>query len=767
MQQSVLTDMINNIGFAPDEVIFDGKIRRFGEKGQYEKKPGWYTADEYTIEAKTYFSCLYSDHRTGERFVWNSYDKRRGPKVKSEEFQKIIRERAALREAKEKERRAKAQVTAKRIWEASSPSGNSAYLKTKGLSGLYGARIKGESLVVPLLNIEGQITSLLFIKPNGEKKFLSGGQKSGCFFLIGGAPKEAVYIAEGFATGASIYESIKKPVLIAFDAGNLTHVGKEFRKKDRDLRIVFCADNDADPLSEKKENVGLKFAQKAAKESGGSVCCPSEAGLDFNDMFLKYGADKLRHEIRDITQDGGDEFKWDLMHGFFKTVFKSNFSVEEPDYNRLGQYFKKVLHFKHSDEASYIYEDNYYSKCGSAELNHLIDKLTKKQCKPWDIAGFDQKIKTACFSKSFKNNNTEGLLNLRNGILNVKTRELEPHNPKYFFRYKLDHNYDPSADSKLFRQFLFTSFKGDEQLTNLIGEIMGYTLMGGDPTAHRAFVFYGEGRNGKSTLLSTIRSLLGHSAVASVSLKNLDKPFSMVQLDGKLANIVDESPHKIDPEGFKNVVGGGYVTAAQKGKPEYDLKVNARLIFACNKMPNFGESGIAIKDRLIFVPFEKYIKEEDRDTGLEHKLKASREMSGILNFALDGLTRFLEHGFTKSKEIDRLKQEYEDESDPVLFWAIERLRYEVDFSKHMLTGDAFQDYLTFCRMNNINAVSLPQFGKRLKAALLTMVERNDPKANRDVLYKNNADGTGRGWYCFKIKKSFTNTGTVSEFKNRY
>jgi putative DNA primase/helicase len=279
---------------------------------------------------------------------------------------------------------------------------------------------------------------------------------------------------------------------------------------------------------------------------------------------------------------------------------------------------------------------------------------------------------------------------------------------------------------------------------------MGYALLGGDPVAHRAFAFYGEGRNGKSTLLDVILELLGKENVSAISMKNLDKPFSAVMLDGKMANIVEESPTKIDAEAFKNIVSGGYVTAAHKGKPEYDLKVNARLFFACNKLPIFRDSTVSIKDRLIFVPFVNYIKKHQRDTGIKARL--GREIEGILNFAIEGLDRYLAEGFTEPRASEELMHEYQVESDAVFAWADEFVEVTFDKNDTVMTRQAYNSYLTYCVDARQREASMPGFSRRFASYLRNVfdgqsVDSAIERVNQVVIQRK-----FRGWCGIKLKK---------------
>ena len=172
---------------------------------------------------------------------------------------------------------------AENIWNATSEASDHAYLlKKKVLS--YGLKNYKGCLVIPLRDVDGKLWSLQFINENHEKRFLSGGKKKGCFFLIGSLA-DNVFVCEGYATGATIYECTGEPVVVAFDAGNLKPIVEALHKKYPHLKMILCADNDCYG----EINTGVEKAKEAAKSVGAKVVIPSfkdtsTQPTDFNDL---------------------------------------------------------------------------------------------------------------------------------------------------------------------------------------------------------------------------------------------------------------------------------------------------------------------------------------------------------------------------------------------------------------------------------------------------------------------------------------------------
>jgi len=172
------------------------------------------------------------------------------------------------------QRQADAALTAQRTWAAAKPApANHPYLVKKDIKP-HGLRVLNGDLVVPLLNAADQIVSLQFIRQDGQKRFLAGGLKKGCFFCITGGP-DRLMICEGYATGASLHEYTGWHVIVAFDAGNLGPVARLMRDWFPNDIIAIAGDNDL-------SGVGQSAAKAAADAVGGQVMIPRLPG-DWND----------------------------------------------------------------------------------------------------------------------------------------------------------------------------------------------------------------------------------------------------------------------------------------------------------------------------------------------------------------------------------------------------------------------------------------------------------------------------------------------------
>ncbi|MCK9327077.1 MAG: AAA family ATPase, partial [Bacteroidales bacterium] len=171
---------------------------------------------------------------------------------------------------------------AQRIWtDAGIADSKHPYLQRKGVKA-HILRITGDGrLIAPMYNADGIISSLQYIDSEGGKMFHKGGAVKGCYATLG-EPENDIYIAEGFATGATIYEAIHKPVIITYSAGNIPPVTETIRAKFPTASITIVADNDA-------SGVGQNYAEQAAAKYGARVIV-SPVASDVND-FVQGGGD--------------------------------------------------------------------------------------------------------------------------------------------------------------------------------------------------------------------------------------------------------------------------------------------------------------------------------------------------------------------------------------------------------------------------------------------------------------------------------------------
>jgi len=295
---SQFKDAIRAAGLEPPAVIEPGKFHRFpGVDKSNGNTAGWcYLFDDALGGCFGDWSSGLSETRQATR------EKPFSPSEQADFMRRVkaARERA---EVERQQQHAEAAAEAAAIWKEADPANDDhPYLVSKRIKA-NGARLHQGKLVITVRS-GNEIHSLQFIAEDGSKRFLSGGRIRSNYFSIGtlqGA--DALCIAEGFATGATIHQATGYPVVVAFNAGNLEPVAKALRQKLPDPTIIICADDDADTES----NPGITKENQAALAISAKVAVPDfgvqrpGGATDFNDMAELLGLEAVAGAIRQAT----------------------------------------------------------------------------------------------------------------------------------------------------------------------------------------------------------------------------------------------------------------------------------------------------------------------------------------------------------------------------------------------------------------------------------------------------------------------------------
>ncbi len=205
--------MRNNAIFCPVDIVADGEVHRFSNKGEINKS-SWYVLHENSNGS---FGGVYGDWKMGKSYKWSSFKGTASPQ-QQQDMKRSIDQAKQFHKNETTERHHKASLKAREIWSKLNDSGTSPYLKTKQVKA-YGIRFgSSEPISIPLCDISGKLWSLQFIDSKGGKRFLKGGKKKGCFHTLGVLDTSSqIYVCEGYATAASLYEATDVTMVVAFD----------------------------------------------------------------------------------------------------------------------------------------------------------------------------------------------------------------------------------------------------------------------------------------------------------------------------------------------------------------------------------------------------------------------------------------------------------------------------------------------------------------------------------------------------------------------
>jgi putative DNA primase/helicase len=254
---------------------------------------------------------------------------------------------------------------------------------------------------------------------------------------------------------------------------------------------------------------------------------------------------------------------------------------------------------------------------------------------------------------------------VENGILNLKTNELEPFNPERMFTYKLPIKFDKDAGythiDKFFREVLYDTD------VEAMQETFGYSLYRGLPV-QKMFWWLGSGANGKTTASKLLEMVLGKENVSHVTFNQLDghDRFAVVRLIDKLVNIIPEPTiHGLDnTETVKILTGNDPISGEKKGlQDEISFTSYAKLVIHGNRVPTVKDKSYAWERRLLVTEFPYDFKENQKED-YEKTIIEQDSLEGLLNWMLVGLARLRKNHwkFTETNAMKDMKMRMKRES---------------------------------------------------------------------------------------------------------
>jgi putative DNA primase/helicase len=242
-------------------------------------------------------------------------------------------------------------------------------------------------------------------------------------------------------------------------------------------------------------------------------------------------------------------------------------------------------------------------------------------------------------------------------------------------------DHEPVANAPEFDKFLAELFHGDSdahQKIKALQELSGYILLADYSLLKLMFYFYGpRANNGKSTFLEIIQAMLGSDMYTSIPLDQLHGSM-LSHLYGKHVNVVgDMNADTKVPDGIiKQLVGGkDLITADRKYLEPIQFINTARLIYAVNRLPFSQAKDKGYFTRVAVISFNnEFVTSPDKNNTRQFKADPKRvqkilnnELSGVLNWAIEGLKRFLNNGeMTIPDSSRKIVEQYQIENNSVM-----------------------------------------------------------------------------------------------------
>lgn len=390
-----------------------------------------------------------------------------------------------------------------------------------------------------------------------------------------------------------------------------------------------------------------------------------------------------------------------------KAFLKESFYIKgKLQYEKLANYLIREHNVIKINDNLHIYKNGYYTS-NTDEIERIMLQYIVNSTRTPRL----ETIRYLELKAEEISLETPTLISVKNGVLNLETKQLLEFSPEYKIKNKILINYNSTAYSEIMDRTLNKICCNDKQLRMLIEEIIGYIIFRRNEIG-KAFILIGSGANGKSTLLDVIKRLIGKENISSVALNELNDRFKTFQLEGKLANIGDDISNGYieDDSTFKKLVTGETVNVERKGKDPFDFENYSKLIFSCNEMPRINDLSDGLKRRLIFIPFNAKLskKDDDYDPFIIDKLLSEESLEYLLRISLEGLDRVLfNREFTTPKVVDETWEDYEKRNNPIIGF-LEEGKIENESTK-----DVYLQYQTFCSESGLKHLSRIAFSREI------------------------------------------------------
>jgi len=337
------------------------------------------------------------------------------------------------------------------------------------------------------------------------------------------------------------------------------------------------------------------------------------------------------------------------------------------------------------------------------------------------------------------------LLNVANGTLDLRDGTLRPHQCEDLITRLIDVPYDPDATCPRFMDFLDRIFDRDEGLIGYVQRLVGYSMTGSTREQIMA-IAYGTGSNGKTTLLGTLRGLLGNYAQEADADSFMERRHEGIRediadLDGARFVAASETADgkRLSEALVKKMTGGEMLRARRLYENGYTFAPQFTVWLSTNHKPEIRGTEFAIWRRIRLVPFTVTINEAEKDADLPTKL--ADEYPGILAWAVRGCMDWQRDGLNEPDAVLRATASYREDMDPLAAWFADRCIVQRNIlAEHK---KLYEDYLAYCDTAGDDPVSSKAFGEKLGERGFEAKRTNNARCRKGLRLRTGPDDHGQ------------------------
>ena len=410
----------------------------------------------------------------------------------------------------------------------------------------------------------------------------------------------------------------------------------------------------------------------------------------------------------------GDRIKYNNQAGKWY-VWENDIWIEcNKNTNELHQLvkdcIKEMFRIAIDDQTDKDERNNFLNFCKKCESRNNIDNMlslaSRERAVNRNESDFDK------FPEYFNCKNV--LIDLSGNTFKIIKRD-----PELLIRQTTNIEYDPASKCPKFLEILDTIFNNNNEMISFIQRAVGYSLTG-FTSEDCLFFMYGLGRNGKSTFAEILKLLFGnyyHKAnIELLMVQRSDKIRNdIADLKGKRLVITSEIEQgkRFAESLVKDLTGGDDITARHLRQEHFTFKPVFKLWIYGNHKPIIRGTDEGIKRRIKLIPFTNTIPADQERSRESIMIEMKAEVSGILNWALEGFNQWREKGkLIFPDEVKEATKDYFNEMDQIQNFINDCIKN--DPGEHTSVKDLYDRYKKYAEENGDTILTQRKLNPALK-----------------------------------------------------
>ena len=511
--------------------------------------------------------------------------------------------------------------------------------------------------------------------------------------------------------------------------------------------VIILADNDEEGL--KVADTILNDIKNITKSARIIVPAPDIPHGDISDYFRSHGKEDFETLIKTDVKTKSPAATESIYDRLVKLNAVKNYECNDRGFGRLfATIFKDKHRYNPSRKDFMLYDgkrwiDDVEGMSARADAKKLSDVLIKygvdygsdntdnhylnNVMKLSSIRQRENMVRDSKDCFYFKNEELDQddyILNVQNGVLDLSQNEPRfiEHNADLLLSKICNVEYNPSATCHEWLKFLDEVMQGDTDKIRYLQKICGLGLTG-NTQEETCFILYGSTtRNGKSTFVETIIYMLGDYALTMKPESLAQKPNAdSRQASGDVARLAgcrfcnaSEPPKKMlfDVALLKALLGRDSIVARHLHQREFEFIPKFKLVMNSNYLPTINDDTVFSSNRVNVITFDRHFSEHEQDKTLKNRLQKKEELSGILNWCIEGLRLYRQEGLEPPSAVRTATASYRSDSDKVGSFISECL---VKSDRNSKAKDVYETYSKWCSDNGYGCENKGHFFSELKS----------------------------------------------------